>query len=229
MSAAAAAWADGYGIVAPDVARYAEVLCSPPDEICNDIRRAAADAYLEVADAVTETLIALLLRTADAREILEVGTGMGLVTCALARDADADATITSIDDDPVIQGEAHAFVERLDAACTVALRLGDPVALLRGELRPTAGWDLVVLTEPRLSRRDICDVVIDQLSSGGLLIIPFALRGGRVADTTAASAGTDHDVREQRSLNRDIAGDARLEQVVLLPVGDGVLIARRAA
>jgi predicted O-methyltransferase YrrM len=48
------------------------------------------------------------------------------------------------------------------------------------------------------------------------------LWGGAVADPTAR----DTDTRALRALNAKIAGDGRVDSV-LLPVGDGMMVARR--
>jgi predicted O-methyltransferase YrrM len=219
------AWADGFGIVAPDVARYVDVLRAVPDPVLLAMRNVAAAEGLELLDADAATLLSLLTRSHRPRQVLEVGTGLGLATLLLARAAPSDCTITSIEANPVRQSQAHAFLERDDFACAAELRLGDPLRVLR-EGAAHASWDMVVLTDSEVPRLDVIDMVAPRMEPDALLVVPWALRGGRVADNEAAWNG-DRQLEQQRLLNRCIATDPRFADVTVLPVGDGLLLARR--
>jgi predicted O-methyltransferase YrrM len=158
--------------------------------------------------------------------VLEVGTGIGYLTLHLARSAPNDCLLTSVDADPVRQAQAHAFLERDDRPhCATELRLGEPHRVLREGAAHTS-WDMVVLTDASLERLDLVDAIAPRMAPDALLVIPGALRGGRVANSEAAWSG-DELVEQQRLLNRCIATDPRFAEVVLLPVGDGLLLARR--
>ncbi len=60
------------------------------------------------------------------------------------------------------------------------------------------------------------------LRSGGLMMVDNALWGGQVADP----AQTDSMTTTLRDLNRMAGEDTRVE-VSLLPIGDGLLLARK--
>lgn len=222
---AVADWAQGYGVVSPDVARYVDVLRAPPDAVLLAMRNLAGSEGVELVDPDTATLVALLARSMRPERVLEVGTGIGYLTLQLARAVPADCTVTSIERDPLRQGQAHAFLERDDHEGVTELRLGDALELLRERTDPMT-WDLVVLTDPAAQRLEVIDVVADTIGRDGLLLVPRALMGGRVADhhrTWERQTG----VEEQRALNRSVAMDPRFGDVTLLPVGDGLLLARR--
>lgn len=225
------AWADGFGIVAPDVERYVCVLRAVPDAIILAMRNMAADEGIELLDEGATTLLSLLTRAQRPERVLEIGTGIGYVTVLIARAAPADCTITSVDPDPLRQGHAHAFLERDAVECAVELRLGQPEDVIAGTggREPATGpWDLVMLTDPELNRQGIVDMVTPFMAEGALLAVPAALRGGRVAYTDANLGSAERaEVDAQRALNRSIAADPRFEDVTLVPVGDGLLLARR--
>jgi predicted O-methyltransferase YrrM len=224
--AAAADWADGYGVVSPDVARYVEVLRGVPDAVVLAMRNVAATQGIELVDPDTATLLALLARSLRPERVLEVGTGLGYLTLHLARAVPGDCTVTSIEADPVRQAQAHAFLERDRFECATELRLGDPMRVLR-EGSARASWDMVVLPDPALPRMELVDLLAARLAPDGILAIPWALRGGRVADGFRGLDDDFPDIEAQRTLNRYVAIDPRFCDVALLPVGDGLLIARR--
>jgi len=222
-------WAQGYGIVVPDVARYADVLRPMPDALVLAMRNLATDEGLAIIDAPSALAIALLARTLRPRRVLEVGTGIGSLTLYLARAVPAECLITSVESDPALQERAHAFLERDELhRCAVELRLGDPLRVLReGAGSSDAQVDLLVLSDAAAPRMELYDMLAPRVAQGGLVVIPHALREGRVADP-AASWGGDAQVDDQRMLNRLVATDPRFEDVLLLPIGDGVLVACRS-
>ncbi|MCW2955615.1 MAG: O-methyltransferase family 3 [Thermoleophilia bacterium] len=225
-SASAGAWVDGFGVVSPDVARYVEVLRpAPHDPLLLAMHNVARDADIELTDPDTATLVALLARTMRPERVVEAGTGIGFLTLHLARAVPADCTIISVEPDPLRQEQAHAFLARDDHRCAVELRLGEPTRALRDSRLPDI--DMLVLTDCSMARLDLIDRLTPRLKPDGLLLVPNALLGGRVADTAQAWGGSAPDVEEQRVLNRSVATDPRYVDVTLLPVGDGLLLARR--
>lgn len=224
--ASGGAWADGFGVVAPDVARYGEVLRAVPDPVLLAMRNVAAAEELELVDADAATLIALFARLQRPRHVLEVGTGIGYLTVHVARAVPSDCVITSIDSDPMRQAQAHAFLERDELVhCATELRLGEPHRVLREGAAHTS-WDMVVLGTNTPDRLDLLDAIAPRMAPDALLVLPWALRGGRVANSEVAWSG-DEIVEQQRLLNRCIATDPRFTDVVMMPVGDGLLLARR--
>ena len=217
-------WADGFGIVAPDVTRYSEVLRAVPDAILLAMRNVASAEHIEMVDPDTATLVGLLARMQRPARVLEIGTGIGYLTLHLARAVPEFCTITSIETNPVRQAQAHAFLGRDDHACAVELRLGDPQRMRTQ--RPRDPIDLVVLGDASLPRIELLDRIVPHLAYDALVLIPFALRGGEVADAGRAWEGEDELVEAQRALNRCVATDPRFMDVALLPVGDGLLLAR---
>lgn len=223
---AAAAWAEGYGIVSPDVARYVDVVRALPDAIKLAMRNLARDEQIRIVDADTATLAATLVRDRRGLHVVELGTGIGYLTLHLARALDVDSVLVSIDEDPAHQGQAHEFLAHDAHPCTVELRLGDPARLLEEVAEPGC-IDVLVLGDPDHDRLALLDRAMARLAPGALVLVPFALRGGRVADSLRVWSGNS-EVEPQRILNRVVATDPRLTDVMLLPVGDGLLVARRS-
>ena len=220
------AWAEGFGVTAPDVTRYGDAVRALPDAVLLAMRNVAEAANQTIVDADTAALCGLLVRDLHDGHIVEAGTGIGYLTLHLARAVPDGATITSVEFDPDHQAQAHAFITRDAPAGAVELRLGDPTRVIERELAEGGLIDALVLTDPSLPRLDLFDQLAGRIAPGGLVLVPHALRGGRVADTAEAWGG-DREVEAQRLLNRCVATDPRFTGAVLLPIGDGLLIARR--
>ena len=222
---AAEPWLEGYGVTSPDVTRYAEVLREVPDAVVLAMLNVAdADESRPTVDPDTAGLIQHWVYARQPKRVLELGTGVGYLTTMVARAVPADCIISTIEVDPERAAAAHAFFEHEPAHCTVELRLGDPLAMLVDQL--VDAWDLVLLSDPSPSRIDALDLIVPRMTPGALLVVPFALLGGRVADNVT-DWGADSVVELQRRMNRQVASDPRLCDPLLLPVGDGLLLARR--
>jgi predicted O-methyltransferase YrrM len=94
----------------------------------------------------TAELLALLVRSARPRRILELGTSIGYSTLWLADAAEAvGAELTSVEVDAERSAAATANLER--AGLAADLRVGDAGELLRQS--PDGAWDLVFLDAER--------------------------------------------------------------------------------
>jgi predicted O-methyltransferase YrrM len=210
-------------IVNEDVTRYADVIRALPDALLLATQNLTVDQQLPLIDPDTAQLIATMLRLRHVQHVLEVGAGAGYLTVQLARALDADSTLTSIEEHPIRHGQVHAFLGHAQPACNVELRLGDPERVIRS-LDQTHLVDVLVLADPAMDRIALLDAALPLLATDALVFAPFALRGGRVADQLNSWGS---DVEHQRSFNRAIANDVRFTDTQLLPVGDGLLLARR--
>ena len=86
-----------------------------------------------------------------------------------------------------------------------------------------AAYDIVLVDADPLEAVEYVEESMRLLRPGGLLVICHALAGGRVAD----AGNEDDDTVIMREALAAVA-DAEALTPVLLPVGDGVLVARRA-
>ena len=104
-------------------------------------------------------------------------------------------------------------------------RHGDKIELLMGDALDTIGeiegeLDFVFMDADKVHYPDYYDTVFPKLRTGGLIIIDNVFWDGEVLDPTEEQA-----VIIDR-LNRRIAGDERVEQVMLTE-RDGLLIVRK--
>jgi predicted O-methyltransferase YrrM len=168
--------------------------------------------------------MALLLRLMGARRCLEIGTftGYSALACALA--LPADGRLVALDVSPEWTAIARRHWELAGVADRIDLRLGPAEASLAGLLAAgEAGrFDFVFIDADKPAYPRYYELALQLVRPGGLIAFDNVLWSGRVADPNAADA----DTTALRQLNRSLHHDERID-LALLPVGDGLTLARR--
>ncbi len=162
-----------------------------------------------------------LAATIAARAVVEIGTGTGVSGLWLLRGMAPDGTLTSIDIDPEIQRVARGVF--LAAGYGPAnLRLINGMALEVLPRLTDAGYDLVFVDAAPADYPRYLAEAVRLLRDGGIVVFAGALGAG-VVDPDASDAST----AGLRDVSRLIRDDDRLVPV-LLPLGDGLLVAAKA-
>jgi predicted O-methyltransferase YrrM len=182
--------------------------------------RARSLAAVPIGSAAGAALC-FLAATIGARAVVEVGTGTGVSGLWLLRGMAPDGVLTSIDVDPENQRAARtAFLAAGYGPSRLRLINGMGLEVLP---RLTDGaYDMVFVDALPVEYPHHLDEAVRLLRPGGLVVLDDVLRGGRVADSTAADPAT----AAVREVIRQVRDDERLVPV-LLPVGDGLLCALR--
>ncbi len=191
------------------------------DAIVAAARERAVDAGAGAVTPAVGALLALLTRLSGGKAVVEVGTGAGVSGLWLLSGMREDGVLTTIDIEPEHQRLAkQAFSEagigpgrtRLigGRAQDVLTRLAD------------ASYDLVFIDAAAADQQHFVVEGIRLLRPGGLIVVHHAALDGRAGDPAAH----DSDVTAVREAARLIAEDERFTPV-LVPLGDGVLVAAR--
>ena len=85
-------------------------------------------------------------------------------------------------------------------------------------------FDLVFIDADKANYRNYYEVALELLPAGGLVVVDNVLWSGRVVEPGV----NDPDTVAIRSFNRFVHSDERVG-LSLLPVGDGLLLARKRA
>ena len=103
----------------------------------------------------------------------------------------------------------------------IDLRIGAAIPLL-GKLEPELSFDLVFIDADKTEYDAYYELILPHVRPDGLLLFDNMLCGGRLG------SGPVNDARGRAidALNRKLAGDARVE-AVLLPVADGIQLCRK--
>jgi O-methyltransferase len=162
--------------------------------------------------------MALVVRLTGARRILEIGTFTGYSSTAMALAMPADGRITCLDVSREWTDVAQEAWSDAGVAERVDLRIGPATESLAA--LPDDAYDLAFIDADKTSYDAYYEGCLRVLRPGGLIMIDNVLQHGRVVEPSAG----DDNVRAIRALNDKIAGDERVDHV-LLPVADGLTLA----
>ncbi len=199
--------------------KYVEDLVDETPEL-EHARHASLEMGIEPISAATGAALAQFAAATRATSIIEIGTGLGVSALWLLRGAPA-AQLTAIDVEPEHQATARDLLARAGVpASRVRLITGRAAEVL--PRINDASYDLVLIdADPGSVTAYVADA-LRIVRPGGTVIIPRALRGGRVADPTARDTTTQdfRDLLRSAVASADVIGS-------VLPVGDGLLLMTR--
>jgi predicted O-methyltransferase YrrM len=163
----------------------------------------------------------MLAVATGARSVVEVGTGAGVSGLYLLAGMAEDGQLVSIDVEGENQRAAReAYTEAGIAPARYRLINGSAADVLP-RMRDAA-YDLVFVDADKGAYAVYYEQAVRMLRSGGVVAFDNALWHDRVAD----SSQRDPDTVVLRDLGRTVREDDRLTSV-MLPVGDGLLVAAK--
>ena len=168
--------------------------------------------------------MALLVRILGAKRTIEVGTFTGYSALVVAEALPADGQVIACDVSAEWTAIGRPFWERAGVADKIDLRLRPAVETLDALIAAgDAGtFDFAFIDADKANYDAYYERCLALLRQGGVIGIDNVLWGGRVAN----DAIDDEDTQAIRALNAKVRDDARVD-VAMLPVGDGLTLARK--
>ena len=196
---------------------------TPPDAVVADLvaeTRALLPerAGMQVAPEQA-AFISLLTKVAGVRYAVEVGTFTGLSSLAITRGLVDGGRLVCFDISEEYTAVARRYWERAGVADRVELRIGPAVDGLAG-LPDEPVIEFAFVDADKENYSAYWDAIVPRLRPGGLVLVDNVLWRGRVL---APEHESDHAIV---AFNDKVLGDERVE-LVMLPVADGLTIARR--
>jgi predicted O-methyltransferase YrrM len=187
------------------------------DDLLRELRAdiAARGPQIQVS-AEAGRLLALLVRAAGAKRVLEVGTLFGYSGIWMARELPEGGHLDTIEIVKLHADAAEHWFERAGLADKVTVHRGsgaEVVATLAGP------YDVAFIDADKAGYPAYARMALERLRPGGIVIADNAIRGGRIVE---AGVSADNDgIRELHDL---LAGDSNLVATTVA-VGDGLAIA----
>jgi caffeoyl-CoA O-methyltransferase len=198
---------------------------APQDQITLDLAeetRASLGSLAGMQVAPEQSaLLNLLTKLVGARRAVEVGTFTGLSSLAIARGMPADGRLICFDISEEYTSIARRYWARAGVQDRIELRIG-PAAQLLPLLPDEPHLDLAFIDADKTGYPVYWAELVPRMRPGGVIVVDNVLQHGRVLDPSPDNASVQAIVK----FNDDILADDRVE-VVMLPIADGVTVARR--
>jgi len=210
-------------IVSPAINDYLLAHSEHADDVLRDLaeethRELGGRAGMQISHDEGE-LLTMLVRITGARQAVEVGTFTGYSSICIARGLPDDGHLLCCDVSEEWTAIARRYWERAGVADRIELRIAAAVETLRS-LPAEPSLDFAFIDADKTGYPAYVEEILPRLRPGGLMVLDNMLRDGRVL------APENDDDRAIHELNRALVGDDRID-VVLLPVRDGVSLARK--
>ncbi len=168
--------------------------------------------------------MALLVRLIGARRAIEIGTYTGYSSLCVALAMPADGHLTACDVSEEWTTVARRYWGQAGVADRIDLRLAPAAKTIRTLLDDGGAetYDFAFIDADKENYVDYYEGCLKLLRPGGLIAIDNMLWHGAVADP----ARDDDDTVAIRDLTRRMKDDSRVD-TSLVPIGDGVMLARK--
>ena len=163
----------------------------------------------------------MLARISGARRAIEIGTFTGYSSICVAKGLAPGGTLLCCDVSEEWTSLASEYWRRAELADRIELRLG-PGAVTLESLPEEPAFDFAFVDADKPGYVRYWELLLPRLVPGGLLLADNTLSHGRVVDASEQ----DENVRGIRAFNDLARSDPRVE-LVLLPIGDGLTLARK--
>jgi caffeoyl-CoA O-methyltransferase len=211
--------------ISPELNAYLTAHSTPPDDVLRELagetlERFPGDAGLQIGPE-QGTLMTLLTRLAGARDAIEVGTFTGYSSICIARGLADGGRLLCCDVSDEWTSVARGYWEKAGVADRIELRLGPALGTLRS-LPDGSRFDLAFIDADKTGYVSYWAEIVPRIRPGGMILVDNTFSHGRVID----AASQLPLVRATREFNDHAVADDRVE-LVILPIGDGLTLARK--
>ena len=190
------------------------------------LREKTAELPLGIMQTAPEQaqFMQLLLRTLNAKNVLELGTFTGYSALAMALALPDDGRLITCDINTEWTDFAPPFWEEAKQTHKIELKLGKALDTLQELLdnNKAASFDFIFIDADKANYVDYYELALQLIAPNGLIAIDNMLWDGEVINPDNTRAQT----REIRRLNAHIKEDARVD-MSLLPIADGLFLVRK--
>ncbi len=191
-----------------------------------ELRRETSELEMSIMQISAEQgqFMALLTKLLGVKRAIEVGvfTGYSSLSVAMAMPTDGELIVCDMSEEWTSM--ARRYWEKAGVAKKVTLKIAPALKTLKALLAEgQAGkFDFAFIDADKTNYKNYYECCLELIRPGGVIAIDNVLWGGAVADMSDDSA----DTRAIRELNDHIHKDDRVD-MSLLPIGDGLTLARR--
>lgn len=211
-----------------EVDRYFDDLFVPFDPVLDAVLEASADAGLppHQVSPTQGKLLAILVQSIRARNVLEIGTLGGYSTIWMARALPEGGKLVTLEADVERAEVARANIALADLTGVVEIRVGRALDTLPALQEENAGpFDLVFIDADKPNNGPYLDWALKLTRPGSIIIADNVVRDGKVIDADS----DDPNVQGIRRFHELLAAESRVTATAIQTIGskgyDGFAIA----
>jgi caffeoyl-CoA O-methyltransferase len=208
-----------------DLHNYLVAHSAAPDDVLTELAAETAARFPAAAGMQIGpeqgTFMTLLTQLTGASRALEIGTFTGYSAICIARGLTTGGALTCCDVSDEWTSMASKYWEAAGVADRIRLELRPALETLRA-MPASERFDIAFIDADKTGYVGYWDEVVPRMRPGGIILVDNTLSHGRVIDP----ATTDEDVAGIRAFNDHAVADERVV-LVLLPIGDGLTMARK--
>lgn len=208
-------------IVHPDFLTYALEHSKELSPLHIKIQR---ETYIEerspimISTPLQGQLLYFLTKMIRPKTILEIGTFTGYSAICMAQALDDDAKVITLEFNKELGPKIEKYIAEAGLTEKIELIIGAGLESLKHLDGP---FDMVFIDADKPNYSNYYEAVLSKVSTGGYILTDNVLWQGKVF-----SEDRDESTAAIRSYNQRLKEDDRVEQIIL-PIGDGLSIARK--
>ena len=164
----------------------------------------------------------LMIKTCNAKNILEIGTFTGLSTLSMSLALSDEGSIIALDKNLETNKVALDFFNKANQDKKIKTIVKPALDSLNDIKKNNIFFDIAFIDSDKTNYTNYFESVIKLIKKDGLIIIDNVLWHGEVADENNNEKFTNI-IRE---FNTHVKNDNRVEQIIL-PIGDGLTVCRK--
>jgi len=203
------------------IEQYVEQHTSPESETLQQLNRETHARIMMprmLSGHLQGRFLAMMSKMIAPKTILEIGTYTGYSAICLAEGLKPDGTLHTIDINEELEDLVRGYFTKVGLDGKVQYHIGNALDIIPA-LPGT--FDLVFIDADKINYANYFDLVIDRISPGGYILTDNVLWSGKVLDEKK-----DKDTAAIDAFNKKLHNDPRIE-TVMVPIRDGILIARK--
>jgi len=202
------------------LSEYIHKLFGAEDSHLANIRQTTLDEGLPQINVASEEgrLLSFLIRLANAKKVVEIGTLAGYSATWIARALPEDGKLITLERDDHHADVAQSLFDKSGLAGRIEIRRGDALVSLQ-KLSAEGPFDAVFIDANKDGYPGYLDWAIDNVRVGGLIMAHNTLWSGRIVHPEEHA--NNKDLEGLMAFNQRISEDSRLLGT-LIPMGDGL-------
>jgi caffeoyl-CoA O-methyltransferase len=212
-------------LVSEEIQEYLVTHSVAPDPVLAELAVETASRFPDAAGMQIGpeqgAFMTMLTQLVGAAGALEIGTFTGYSAICVARGLAHGGRLTCCDVSEEWTSVARKYWQRAGLADRIDLQLRPALETLQA-MPATESFDIAFVDADKTGYVSYWDEVVPRMRPGGVILVDNTLQNGRVIEP----ASQDANVQAIRAFNDHVIADDRVV-VVLLPIGDGLTMARK--